>query len=194
MYCPSNNSSDPTSMEMICCLQQNYSNNSAYGIPDYEEVPGRRPRRNYTSPTPTTYRLECKLASVVPSSPTSASGYAWFDADVAQNTLKAHIFVENLRGVQSVQLRMRGTNEIVMPLLLVSIPMGLQIPLRGYLINHQTYTPQDLMGSMYGRRIADLVRSVQQGMVYLSIQTVFVPTGELIGVLSSNFPTGVYVN
>jgi len=180
MYCPS--STDP---DVLCCYQADYSKNSAYGVPDYPP-PRSAFRRNDTRPSPPSLvSIEASLRGAGDSVSTVAGGYARITIDPVAGKLTVQVFVNNLMGITGVQLRLRGTGTVLVPLLRFTVPMALQVPYEGYLIRDAVFTHEDLLGPLEKKTMRDLLDLVHRGHVFLTIQTVTYPQqGEIMGYLT----------
>ena len=178
MYCPSKN--DP---DVLCCYQLDYSKNAAYGIPDYQP-PRSAFRRNDTVPSPPyLVSIETSLRGSGNSVSTVAGGYANLTLDPLANKLTVQVFVNNLMGITGVQLRLRGSGSVLVPILRYMVPMAVQVPYDGYLVQRAGFSSEDLLGPLEKKTMKDLLDLVHRGLVFLCVQTVTYPQGEIMGYL-----------
>lgn len=112
----------------------------------------------------------------VPPNTSTAKGWAWFKP--MGDTVSYKVNATGIRGVSMAHIHNAKAGENGDPVAMLQIKEA-----NGPIVAEGNITSSDLMGSLAGKSISDLVAKMQSGETYVNVHTSANPNGEIRGQL-----------
>lgn len=119
-------------------------------------------------------------SKVVPAVKTMAKGEATFKLSKNGNELSYKVKVSDIENITAAHIHMGKMGENGPPLALIDI-MGKKAGKFSGTLAEGRITSKELMGSLMGKTVKDLVKEIEAGNAYVNVHTDKYPDGEIRG-------------